>query len=271
MKFFLFLSLIIPLNVGAQQLSNSLFALSATATLTDGLNPITNELLPNSDWSITYSSVNKGDCSEVSASGYMFNNGTKEFVDTNYKSPQSLDCSGLTVSNDPNNLAYWSDLGIVQELGFNDETLTCGMNNPCDINMNTSHQDKYLSVINPTNGENATLAGKTRLILYNFKEVNVTSKNGTRGIGGLADLPNYNVATKFCVRLQDASNNARTSVYAKTPELSVYQYNWTPIKQGDHGLNGANVSPSSNKNYIYKGVDSTMRYLLGLKGVLKDE
>lgn len=270
MKFLTIMFFIITNSAFAQSFSSSLIGVKNSETLSAGLNPVTNELLPNSDWDIKYSTVNVGDCSEVYSTGHVFNNGTKEFVETNYKPSNSLNCSGLTVSNDPNNLAPWSDLGIVQELNFSDETLTCGITNACDINMNTSTQDLFLSVINPTNGENATLAGKTNLILYNFKELNITSQNGSRGIGGLADLPNYISKVKYCVKLKDATNQTRTSTYAKNPELSVLKYNWTPIKQGDHGLNGFNVTPGSNKNIIFKGVDSSTRYLLGLKGVLND-
>jgi len=267
----LILSYILICNIAlAQSLSDSLVGDKNSETETPGLNPITNELLSNSDWEIQFTSVNKGDCSEVFSTGHVFNNGTKEFIDTIYKTSSSLDCSGLTVANDPQNLAFWSDLGVVQELNFADETLNCGITNTCDINMNTSTQDLFLSVINPTNGENATLAGKTNLILYNYKELNITSSNGVRGIGGLADLPNYAVSVRYCVKLKDASNQTRTSIYAKTPELSVLKYNWTPIKQGDHGLNGFSVTPGANKNIIYKGVDSSIRYLLGLKGVLND-
>lgn len=271
MKFLMLFILMISTQTFAQvSLMNSVTFNSESEVLTDGLNPVTNVPLPTSDWQISYSSVNKGDCSEVYSAGYSFNNGAKEFVDTAYKASSSLNCSGLTVTNDPYNLAFWSDIGVVQELNFNDETLTCGITNACDINMNTSTQDLFLSVINPTNGENATLAGKTNLILYNYRDLNITSVNGTRGIGGRADLPNYNVSVRYCVKLKDATNQTRTSVYAKTPELSVLRYNWTPIKQGDHGLNGFSVTPGANKNIIFKGVDSSIRYLLGLKGVLND-
>lgn len=251
----------------AQSITNSFVFFSEQEQLSSGLNPVTSEPLPGSDWTVKYSTANIGTCAAFASDGHIYNDGLIFKTKVSYKDKTSLDCSGLTIDDDPNNIVTWIDQGVVQESFFPDEILSCGIGTMCDANQNIIHEGKNFATINPTAGGNATSSGKSDLFLYNFKSLTNSGSNGSAGIGGKANLPKNPSTTKYCLYLRDVTTDNRTSSYAKNPEVSLRVITWKPIQQGPNASNGTGVG-TVQKTTVIKGLDSSQRYWIGRGDVL---
>lgn len=242
---------------------------SSSKNLTEGLNEANGEIIAGSGWEEAFSSANNGNCSEVSSGGFIFQDKNITVTKVEYLDKNQNSCVGIPNSDDPNHIVVWENQGIVQEEFFPTENLICDLTNDCGISKNINYENREVDLIVPSNGENATRAGNTAVITYNYTSVNNTSRNGTNGIGGVSDLVSLNPVTRTCTYLRDASTDPRTSSFAKNPLLNYRVYSWSPIRQGNNGSNGNTVT-GNNKAIIIKGLDSSMRYWAGRSGIFDD-
>lgn len=229
-------------------------------TLNDGLNEVTKEPLPDSDWTVEYSEPFAGNCNAFS--DHVFNDGDLIVTANDYLSNASPDCSMASHPEDTLGQIEWDDLGIVRKAQFGTEILLCGRDNACDISMQVTSEQDVFSYISPQRGEDGTSPGRGRVFAYDFRTVTTTNERGIGGAGGSANLASTPVSEKYCIDLKDYNSEGGGSEFAAEPSLSVKVVDWIPFQQGPDAAQGLTPDASNERSYIYKGLSDGMLHYI---------
>jgi hypothetical protein len=241
---------------------NTTFEMSSD-TLTLGLDPSTHLPLAGSDWTTSVTGL-FGSCSDFTDVGdpHMFDDGDLITVIDLFLSPNETNCDNASHVSDPTGLISWVNLGLVQDISFGTEVLTCGIGSLCDINMNTDTEDKVFSQVNPTDAVNGTDSGKGDVFSYNVETYSIANTRGVGGQGGDSNLPTYTPQTRYCLELRDLTTHGSASEYAKIPLLSLFKYSWFPVKSGPNGEDGTSPVDKKSDVNVHSSVDHVMRHWL---------
>lgn len=254
---FIILTLItLTMNSQAYFFESHMDTSSSSSMFTEGLNPVDQNPLPESDWDVTYSSAFAGNCFEFEDHIY-FSDDISQTINQ-YFDKSTLDCSLASHPNDQAELIDWQNLGIVQKIEFGTETLNCNIKEQnCDINQNYESVEDVYSTIYPTNGVDGTPNGRADVFLYNLENSATSHVNGRGGNGGQADLY-VDSDILYCAQVFDYHTKGQSSSYAKTPFVSLKKIEWIPfIFQGD-AQSGSTQYFEENRTTIIKGLAPTI-------------
>lgn len=232
----------------------------ADQILTTGINPITKEPLDGSDWEVKYSEPFVGNCGEFSE--HVYNDG--DFIETiNDYLPTSEDnCDTADYAPDTFDQIEWDNMGVVRKAEFGTETLSCGRDNSCDIDMQVTNSQDIFSSITPEKGEDGTSPARGRVFLYDFNSVNSSNNRGIGGAGGIANLAATPITEKYCIELKDYTTEGGGSDFAANPSLGVRVINWVPFNEGQDAAQGVTPDADNERSYIYKGLsDGILNYI----------
>lgn len=226
-----------------------------TAELTTiGYDPDTYEPLPGSTWSTVFSDLN-AECP------IFYNKLQTQFLTSLLAYDQNDDqCDDISISQDPNQIITWKNIGLDRKLEFGYETISCKIDN-CPVQNVVQTFEKILSDINISLGISGTQQGEGLIFTYDYNSAVLESNVGQAGYPGANDIPVYR-NDRICAKIQDATNEAVTSEFAANPSVNFKRYQWQALKVS--GENAAPKSPTiSNKRiHLFKKIDSSVRYLL---------
>lgn len=232
---------------------------------TPGVDNGTDTLIPGSDWKLEVAPTFSATCADI-APGLTFYKTTKVPV-TSYID-RALNCvtaSHPGFEDEPS--LVWTDNGYRQEAAFGNESITCPIFGPCEMQRVVNTSDKHFATIDLQNGENGTQNGAAKIFVTKLNNFNIVSTPGRGGVGGVNDLSSVPAQTKYCARITDATSIEATEETSKTPYASVNIYNWFPFKINGGGVNGTDA-PTGKKVEVYKGLSPTALYRL--KGIYLD-
>ena len=172
-------------------------------------------------------------------------------------------CASATTDDDPNNLLTWNDDGIVQEDNFETEVITCDISlGDCDITQNFASVNQSFFDLEPTRGGDGTRSGNGVALIYNTNNFVTSTNPGSKGIGGRQDI-SYNPSRTFmCLSKRDASNELKSSPFAKRPSVQIISFNHRAFNLGVDADDGEDREGSGERIEIYKGLDSSQRSLI---------
>lgn len=244
---------------GSDLVDGENFVISAQS-LTTGLNEITKEPLDGSNWTVEYSEPFAGNCNPFPQ--HMHNDGDLIETVNDYLPTSESNCSIADHPEDTLNQIEWDNLGIVRKAQFGTETIFCGRDNSCDIDLQVTNGQDIFSSITPEKGEDGTSPARGRVFLYDFNSVSSSNDRGIGGAGGLANLASTPVTEKYCVDLKDYNTEGGGSDFAANPSLGVQVIDWIPFSEGQDAAQGLTPDAEDERSYIYKGLsDGILHYI----------
>ena len=237
-----------------------------SGSLTAGLNPVDQEPLPESDWSINLSGFFEGSCAEFNEHKYYLEDKIESF--TEYLAPEGEACVSINYLEDIEDELVWSDIGIVQESFFAVEDLECDvalLN--CDIGQDLRIEDQIYSRIFPTPGLSGTAGGRAEVFLYDSLSYSHSNESGGGGLGGLSNLVSEPSTQRYCLQKLDYDQGEDTS-FAKSPVVNLIQYTWKPIISSSSANDGQSAKGTVKKSELIKGLDSSMLFWVSKDNVI---
>jgi hypothetical protein len=264
----LIIGLLLTTAVNAQNLADSVVTSVISNTITSGLNPVTHDPLPGSDWTVSLSAPNAGTCSEFSATDNIFNDGPTDFIDIQYVPISNTTCSGVVVTGDVLHTAVFNNLGMVQESFFNTEDITCNLTSQCAVTLVDTVSNQKFAHFTPTSGTSGSESGQVNSFLYNYNSLIFSTISSIGGTAGTSNMTVPNTSVKYCVLKRDQVSDGNSSNFAKNPEINIQKIFWTPYTQGANGISGFGTGSALKKSNVIKGLDYSQIYWLGQDNIL---